>query len=53
MVEGHRPTATVEINSTKVDATKLKKIEDILYGTASEAARMPLPDELKTLLAAG
>ena len=45
------------IDSTKVDETKLKAFEDIIYGTAGEGpekdARLPLPDEVKTLLTAG
>lgn len=52
-VEGKRPTAHLEIVSTDLDKEKLKKLEDILYGTESEAARMPLPDEIKSILAAG
>lgn len=48
-VTGAKPTACVTIDSTKVDAAKLKALEDILYGTASEDARLPLPDEIKTL----
>lgn len=32
-VEGFEPTATVVINSTECDPDKLKKLEDILYGT--------------------
>jgi hypothetical protein len=32
-VAGSKPTATVVIDSTKVDATKLAQFEDILYGT--------------------
>ena len=32
-VDGFKPTATVVIDSTKVDATKLKTLEDKLYGT--------------------
>ena len=52
-VEGKRPTAHLEIVSTDLEKDKLKKIEDILYGTESEAARMPLPDEIKSILAAG
>jgi hypothetical protein len=43
----------VTIDSTKVDATKLKALEDVLYGSESEEARLPLPDEIATLLAAG
>lgn len=52
-VEGKRPTAHLEIVSTDLEKDKLKKIEDILYGTESEPARMPLPDEIKSILAAG
>lgn len=55
-VTGGKPTATVEIDSTKVDATKLAALEAILYGTDGEqgaegtAARLPLPDEIATLV---
>lgn len=52
-VTGFKPTASVIIDSTKVDATKLKALEDILYGSESEEARLPLPDEVATLLAQG
>lgn len=52
-VEGKRPTAHLEIVSTDLEKNKLKTLEDILYGTESEAARMPLPDEIKSILAAG
>ena len=49
-VEGMDPTATLVIDSTKADATKLKAIEDILYGSESAEARLPLPDEIATLM---
>lgn len=32
-VSGFKPTAHLEVESTKVDPEKLKKLEDILYGT--------------------
>lgn len=32
-VTGFEPTASITIDSTKADPTKLKKLEDILYGT--------------------
>lgn len=51
-VDGHKPTATITIDSTKVDSTKLKALEDILYGTDENEARLPLPDEIATLMAA-
>lgn len=47
-----KPTASITIDSTKADATKLAALEDILYGSESEEARLPLPDEIKTLMAA-
>ena len=49
-----KPMAHIVIDSTKVDETKLKAFEDILYGAASTetTARLPLPDEVKTLLTA-
>lgn len=49
-VTGMKPTATLEIDSTKIDAEKLKALEDVLYGTAEKKARLPLPDEIKTLV---
>lgn len=49
-VTGFKPTACLTIDSTKIDATKLAAIEDILYGTESEEARLPLPDEIMELM---
>lgn len=49
-VEGFKPTASLVIDSTTVDSAKLKAFEDILYGKDTTAARLPLPDEVKTLL---
>lgn len=49
-VSGFKPTAHLEINSTKVDAEKLAALEAILYGTDSEEARLPLPDEIVELV---
>ena len=48
-VTGHKPTATVVIDSTKVDADKLAALEAILYGSDEEEARLPLPDEIAEL----
>jgi hypothetical protein len=45
-VTGHKPTASVVIDSTKADETKLKQLEDILYGTEEAEARLPMPDEI-------
>ena len=49
-VTGHKPTSTVVIDSTKVDKTKLAEFEAILYGSEDEEPRLPLPDEVATLL---
>lgn len=49
-VEGYEPTALITVDSTKVDSTKLKALEDILYGSTTEEARLPLPDEIFTIL---
>ena len=50
-VTGHKPTASITIDSTKADATKLAALEAILYGAAETDARLPLPDEIATLMA--
>ena len=43
---GHKPTASLEIDSTKVDAVKLAAFEKVLYGDGDTEARLPLPDEI-------
>lgn len=50
-VEGFKPTSIVTIESRLIDAAKLKKLEDVLYGTDSKEATLPLPDEIAALLA--
>lgn len=52
-VTGLKPTATVIIDSTKVDPDELKAFEDVLYGTDSDPARLPLPDEIASMFTAG
>lgn len=49
-VTGHKPTASLIIDSTKVAADKLAALEAILYGSETEEARMPLPDEVVTIV---
>lgn len=51
-VAGFRPTACVTIDSTKVDASKLEELENILYGSGDTEPRLPLPDEIAELFAA-
>ena len=48
---GFKPTASITIDCTKANPAKLKALEDILYGSGSVSARLPLPDEIKTLMA--
>ena len=50
-VEGFKPTASITIDSTKVDAETLKTLETKLYGDASNEAQLPLPSEIKTMFA--
>lgn len=49
-VPGHDPVSHLEIDSTKIDEAKLKKIEDLLYGTESTEPTLPTPEELIALL---
>lgn len=51
-VNGKKPTATLIIDSTKADKAKLTALEAILYGSESTEARLPLPDEIATLMTA-
>ena len=51
-VTGHKPTSILTIDSTKCDPTKLATLETILYGSENADARLPLPDEVATTLAA-
>lgn len=49
-VTGFKPTSTLVIDSTKVDPEKLAALEEILYGSEEEDARLPLPDEVLTII---
>lgn len=51
-VTGHKPTASVVIDSTKADKAKLAALEAILYGSDEDEARLPLPDEIAQIFAA-
>ena len=58
-VTGHKPTASITIDSTKVTPEKLAALELILYGknattepvVAAVPARLPLPDEIASIFA--
>lgn len=60
-VAGFKPTSQITIDSTKIGEdkkAKLTELENILYGTddgdsgSATTARLPLPDEIKTLFSA-
>ena len=59
-VAGAKPTASITIDSTKVDEQKLAALEEVLYGkdgtgsdhTGAVEPRLPLPDEIKTIMTA-
>ena len=52
-VTGYKPTAQMVIDSTKVDPAKLTALEDILFGTVGDDARLPTPDEVIAIFGAG
>ena len=52
-VDGFKPTASIVIDSTKVDPIKLAALEKILYGDTDVEARLPLPNEVATTLSDG
>ena len=45
-IPGFKPSASITIDSTKVDASKLKQLEDVLYGTESADPKLPTPEEI-------
>lgn len=49
-VTGYKPTACLTINSTECDADALATLEEILYGTDDVDPRLPLPDEIMTIM---
>lgn len=51
-VEGYKPTAHLEINSTKVPKEKLTELEALLYGSDDKEPSLPTPDEVVALVGA-
>lgn len=49
-VTGHKPTATLVIDSTKVAPEKLALLEEALYGSTEKEAYLPLPDEVASIV---
>ena len=47
---GFEPTSVLEIDSRTVDPDKLAAFEQIIYGDGEADPRLPLPDEVATLL---
>lgn len=52
-VAGFKPTANIVIDSTKATPEKLTALEKILYGDTETEARLPLPDEVASIMSAG
>jgi hypothetical protein len=49
-VTGFKSTASLVLDSVKLGAAKMKAIEDVLYGSSTAEARLPLPDEIKSII---
>lgn len=49
-ITGFKPTASITIDSTKVDKEKLAALEAVLYGSADAEAKLPLPDEVAEIM---
>lgn len=45
-VDGFKPVSTIVVNTLKANAEKVAALEKILYGDATNDARLPLPDEI-------
>lgn len=45
----YKPVSSITIDSTLVDATKLKALEDLLYGTENGDPTLPSPDQVITM----
>ena len=50
-VPGAKATACLTIDSTKTEAGKLSALEEILFGSETQEARLPLPAEVITIMA--
>jgi hypothetical protein len=50
---GFEPTSLIEIDSTKLDEaqlTNLAALEAVLYGSEDTEARLPMPDEVVSIV---
>ena len=48
-----KPTASITIDSTKIDAEKLTALEDLLYGTTETEATLPTPQKIIEIIGEG
>lgn len=51
-VKDHKPTASLILDSTKLKKEAMEAVEKILYGSETVEPRLPLPDEVLTIIAA-
>ena len=49
-VTGQKATSCLVVDSTKVGSAAMTALEDVLYGTSNSDPRLPLPDEVITIL---
>ena len=49
-VAGYKPMSTIVIDSTKADAKALAALEKVLFGSSEADARLPLPDEVISIM---
>lgn len=49
-VTGHKPTASIEIDSTTADPAKLAELEAMIYGSDNAEPTLPTPDEIIALM---
>lgn len=49
-VKGFKPTSILTINSLKIDKDKLEAIENLLYGTDTDEAKLPTPEEIIAIM---
>lgn len=52
-ISGYANTSHICIDSTKVDKAKLEALEAIIYGSENQEPRLPLPNEIVTLMGGG
>lgn len=49
-VDGYKPTASLVIDSTKLTKAQMDAIEEVLYGSETAEARLPLPAEVASII---